>query len=159
MKNNIYKVDIYTYLFALFEINNFIEENDITFTNLKINKMVIQNKFDELFSLNDFNLDKEKIQKLLNCVGNALFIKKQQLYFSKFSDILLVFVACSVIETDKTKLFDYIKNNLLANSHSEHLPIFKDMCEKKYPLYKKEVNKIMYYMKRKINSKHKSGGK
>lgn len=159
MKNNVYKVDINKYIFALFEVSKYLQTHDISFLNLKIKKHVNKNKFEEIFPEDDFFLSQEKIERLLRFVGNALFEKKQRYYYSKFTDILSIFVACSTFETNKKELYEFIENNLLVNNHEDYLSIFSNLCNNKYPIYKTEVNKINFYMRRKINSKQKTGGK
>ena len=157
MKNNVYKVDINKYIFALFEISKYLKTNDISFLNLKIKKHVYLNKFEELFPEDEFLLSQEKIERLLRFVGNAFFEKKQKYYYSKFTDILSIFIACSSIETNKKELYEFIENNLSENLHEDYLSIFSNLCNNKYPVYKTEVNKINFYMRRKINSKLKAG--
>lgn len=151
-------MDINKYIFALFEISKYIQTHEISFLNLKIKKHVNQNKFEEIFPEDDFFLSQEKIERLLRFVGNAFFEKKQKYYYSKFTDILAIFIACSSIETNKKELYEFIENNLSENLHEDYLSIFSNLCKNKYPIYKNEVNKINFYMKRKINSKHKTGG-
>lgn len=159
MKNNVYKVEINKYIFALFEISKYLQTGDISFLNLNIKKHVNKNKFEEIFPEDDFFLSQEKIERLLRFVGNAFFEKKQKYYYSKFTDILSIFVACSSFETNKKELYEFIENNLSENHHEDYLSIFSNLCNNKYPIYKNEVNKINFYLIRRKNSKHKSGGK
>lgn len=159
LKTNIYRVDINKYIFAIFEISKYLQTHDISFLNLKIKKHVNKYKFEKIFPEDDFFLSQEKIERLLRFVGNAFFEKKQKYYYSKFTDILSIFIACSSIETNKKDLYEFIENNLSENLHEDYLSIFSDLCSNKYPIYKNEVNKINFYMRRKINSKHKKGEK
>lgn len=159
MKNNVYRVDITKYIFTLFEISKYLKTHDISFLNLKIKKHIHLNNFEELFPEDEFLLSQEKIERLLRFVGNAFFEKKQKYYYSKFTDILPIFIACSSIETNKKDLYEFIENNLSENLHEDYLSIFSDLCNNKYPIYKNEVNKINFYLIRRKNSKHKTGGK
>ena len=153
--NNIYKIDIFKYMLALYEVTNYIEKDlsSLSSINQKIEKFVIQ--FDSLFPKEEFLLSESKIQRLLNCVGNAIFEKKQKLYFAKFSDIMGIFIASSLVEvkTDKKVLFEFIKKNLVENIHNDDLSLstFYNLCNNKSQIYKGEANKIKYYMKRKIS--------
>lgn len=161
MKTNFtYKIDITKYLYAIFEIG-FAQTSvkDFDFSNINEKICDFTSKlphFNENFKLDEFFLSKEKISRTANCVGNAFFIKKQKNYFSKISDVLPILIAVSSIETNKKELYAFIENNLSENLHKEYLTIFSDLCNK-YPFYKSEVNKIIFFIKRKINSKHKTG--
>ena len=60
LKNNVYKVDINKYIFALFEISKYLQTHDISFLNLKIKKHVNKYKFEKIFPEDDFFLSQEK---------------------------------------------------------------------------------------------------
>jgi len=149
MKNNVFRIDIYKYFFALIELKMYIEnKGSLKQINEKINIRVTKKGFEELFKFEE--LTEERVSKLTNCVGNAIFRKNQKYYFTKYSDIFSIFIASTSISSDKETLLEYIKTNLTNNSHQEWLKYFNNLFNKKYPIYKKEINKIEFYMERRI---------
>ena len=151
MSNNVYKIDINNYMISLLDVKFFLEKNDISEINLKIKKEIVKNSFNNLFPLNEFLISREKIDRLSVCVQNALFERKQKFYFSKFTDILAVFYACNYIKNNKTHFFEYL--NSLESLNSDFINKIKILYDKKYPFYKSELNKITFYMKRKLLNK------
>lgn len=158
MKNNVYRVDIYLYFCALNELKMYAEKHTLDSANNKIKKEITNLNFVQLFNCDEFCLDTEKLDRLINCVGNALFVKNQKDYFSKFTDIFSVFLACTTIQSNHNQLFTYICDNC-EKDLTIFTSKFQQIFNKKYPVYRNEMNKIKYYMQRKINSKNKTGEK
>ena len=151
MSNNVYKIDIHNYMISLLDVKFFLEKNDISEINLKIKKEIVKNSFNNLFSLNEFLISREKIDRLIVCVQNALFERNQKFYFSKFTDILAVFYACNYIQNNKSQFFEYL--NSLESLNPDFINKIKTFYDKKNHVYKSELNKITFYMKRKLLNK------
>lgn len=149
--NKIYKVDIFLNLFCLYQLKRYADENeDLVELNNQIMSLAKKYGFTDLFNEEEFVVSHERVERMFSSVTKALFLRNQRNYYSRFTDILTVLLANNFLPQGNN-IISYITESLDKENQMQFLTNFKKFAELGRPLITQEINKIRFYLRRKMS--------
>ena len=137
----IYKVSSRLLFTVLLSIKDLEKKNPVNYTML--NKKM-GNKCRPEAGFMPRKLDLEYIRNLTNCVGNAIFKKNQEIYYTKLENLYPLFYCwqstlkyeCKSQDLWAVLCENLKKNNHLSDTEVKRFSVFKDKCDFEKAVYK-----------------------